>query len=469
MQLHFFQKQLLLAVLLCGGLTPQAVAIADELSVTARVQLQVASKLHHDGRFAEALQAVRTIPSGERNQSEAAVTIHGECLLKLREPLAATTVLEDAVERFPNSPRCRAQLGAARWLCGKSCAGMDDLSQAVSMRSDDKISSVNGVVTPSDESIRHGEEQISAMLRDLPIMDDSTAVDGWLRDWCVRQFAGESTGFEIDWSPKRPTFADAAHSRPENGLRATIKLSPVRVGSRPVGQPFSSEEIWSKLVFEFHNIQNTGDGELLNQRAMRGGIGRTDYVMKSLEMELKAIERTRAFYVRQYLPHAFATCATTDPRVWYLDRWDTIANYKVRSANPKGYPFLPFGSHYDWIRVRGHQAEGQHDEAIGLLRQMSRYAERDETGVSIWSALSNACYAAGRNQEGVDAADDGLKNHPQSIHLLRVRAYGLVQLGDVATAEKVVAEILRIDATDEYALQVRQAINTATQGHSGTN
>ncbi len=476
-------KQVSWTLVLVGGLAtaivfpwssddrPSCNVFADEAALGDRSHLQMASKFHHEGKFRQALDALEAVPSNQRLRSEAAFTIHGDSLLQMGVPLAAIGVFSEGLTQFPDSSRFLAGRGVARWLCGEYCAGVEEMSLAITTRSGDVGNSYDTlqVFRVPDEALRHADIQMSAMLRDLPIMDNATLDGGWLRDWCLRQFAGEATGFQIDWSSKRPTFADAAHSRPENGLRATVKLSPVRIGSKPFGKSFSGEELWAKLVYEFHNIQNTRDGEFLNQRAKRGEVSRTEYVMKSLEMELRAIQRTRAFYVRYFLPHALATCVTTDPRVWYLDRWDTIANYKVRSANPKGYPFLPFGSHYDWIRVRSLQEKNNHDDAIGLLRQMCRYADTTDSGVAVWAALANACYAAGRNQEGVDAAEDGLTVHPRSVPLLRVRAYGLVQLGDLPAAQKVVSELLSIDAKDEYALQVRQAINNAAVGTSARN
>ena len=137
--------------------------------------------------------------------------------------------------------------------------------------------------------------------------------------WAVRKFAGEDLGEEVFWD------ADLANERFDGRNQPPTDESPGCITVREksdqgadVGKKLSFEKTWSTAIFELYNITSARDFNRLDSQASCGSISKQQYAVQRTEIEARAAEKTRSFYIHVFLPWAKQHHVATDPQCWYL-------------------------------------------------------------------------------------------------------------------------------------------------------
>lgn len=198
--------------------------------------------------------------------------------------------------------------------------GIAEMWQAIQRSKNDVGLSYNPAPTKtlSAEALKHGERQLRSLLKDRPVMAEHVRVGDRLWNWTVRQFAGEGSDRLIDWEPDEMKSVQAATAAV--GKRGKIRLSAT---SDLLGlQPRGFDELWSDLVFQLQLIASSQAVSTLADRVLRGEVTCDEHNVKIMEAEEVAAQRTRAFYLKVYLPWlGDRPRCSTDPRNWRCDQF----------------------------------------------------------------------------------------------------------------------------------------------------
>ncbi|MCE5301885.1 MAG: hypothetical protein LLF97_02110 [Planctomycetaceae bacterium] len=300
---------------------------------------------------------------------------------------AAIARLNPAIAAWPHEARLRGLRGAA-WIGKRQYAkGRADLEAAMASHPGDVSQKSPPPRWPLSPSLlRHGRRQVRLMLRDRPSMAEYGESAQFLRTWAVRKFAGEELGSPIDWDPSLPLYSDAEHVAPSDGEHAAIQVGPFYTEGEKQGRARSFEELWAGAVFELHNVTFAPEFVRLNEEADRGTISKRAFVREIVKRELLAAQRTRAFYVRQFLPWAESQKVPSDSTLWFCDWWDTPETAMRGFGDKSVYPWRPYARVYDWNTVFRHWREGHRAWALRLLERMrgEQGFEDDRENVEFW-------------------------------------------------------------------------------------
>ena len=173
----------------------------------------------------------------------------------------------------------------------------------------------------TEEDLKHGYEQLWAMLRDRPQMAAGLSPQDALYQWAARKFAGEDIAERILWESSEPAQAEADHRSPRNGQPGSIRVVSRKRGLLGLlpGRRLTFDESWARVCYELHNIQGTPDFDQATRLASRGELTRDGYIRQYAFVEYQAALRTRAFYADTYFPLASEKKIETHPEEWYLD------------------------------------------------------------------------------------------------------------------------------------------------------
>jgi hypothetical protein len=140
----------------------------------------------------------------------------------------------------------------------------------------------------SDLSIS-GQTQLDVILEDRPqlaaILMDRADIRGWL----VEELSASDP--QPLWDPTEPVTGRAAeHEYPSRHGTAPAGTALIRVSSQTSG--------WDQLaglVFELHNLRRSDEFEQIQDAAVSGEIGKSEYVERLLQQEFAALRATRRF------------------------------------------------------------------------------------------------------------------------------------------------------------------------------
>ncbi|HEY3395405.1 MAG TPA: tetratricopeptide repeat protein, partial [Lacipirellulaceae bacterium] len=209
--------------------------------------------------------------------------------------------LDRVIEIEPGNAYYRAARGMAYFDQGDFDRGTADVLEAIRLNPGDAgvdyQPTTNKELSP--DALKHGEAQVRNMLRDRPAMAQFVTPQDKLWQWAVRKFAGEDLGSPVHWYPAPPDHALGASLG--SSERPMIQLSPIRV-DLPDRRQCTFDELWQVAVFELHNITSSPIWRDIYQQVLDGKLNRDDYIVAVLESEEFATQRTRAFYLKVYLP-----------------------------------------------------------------------------------------------------------------------------------------------------------------------
>ncbi len=361
---------------------------------------------------------------------------HGLAALAKGNLDAAVARFDDAVRLEPKQAKFMGLRGVARLYKGDYARGAADLKAAVALNPGDAGANYRPASDAklSAESLRHGREQVAAMLRDRPAMARFGEEAGFLRDWAMKKFAGEDFGEPIDWDPSPPLHSDAEHLAPGDGQNAVILVEARYTTGPKENQPRGFEELWAGAVYELHNVCFAREYIRLNAEADEGKVSKEEFVAGILKFELQAAQRTRAFYLRVFLPWAERKKLPTDPSLWFCDWWDSPEDALKNFANRAAYPWRPYARQHDWATVHHEWRRGRFAKAQKLLEQMQTEKGYDEelSDVSYW--IGRCWMERGHPTEAVAAFSEAIRIDPDDAEAYLVRGEAYEKLGEKAKA-----------------------------------
>ncbi len=348
----------------------------------------------------------------------------------------ALELMDEAVRRSPREARYRGLRGAALLLKGGYAKGAADLKAAIELNPGDaggdyRLSS--NVELPAD-ALEHGRRQVARMLRDRPAMDRYGEETAFLRRWAARKFAGEDFTAPIDWDPTPPLHSDAEHLAPDDEHNAAILIEQRYTEGPKRGRLRSFEELWAGAVYELHNVANARRFIRLHEEADQGKLTKEQFVGGILELELLAAQRTRAFYVRQFLPWAANKRLPTDPTLWFCQWWDSPDNVLDSFTDKTAYPWHPYAREYDWGTVHRLWHSGKYDKALSLLTQMRAEEGYPEQRAEIFFWIGHCLAELDRPAEALAAFDESIRLDAKDPAAYRARGELREKLGQPAEA-----------------------------------
>ena len=154
-----------------------------------------------------------------------------------------------------------------------------------------------------------GESQLRQMLKDRPAMTSYIKEGDDLWRWTVRQFAGEGGGGEVRWDPEGPEppwDAQSCGPYPQENKLGWIKVSlnfAMDFDKYHKGDPKGGPVLWSMVLYEFFNIEHTQRNVKVNDRASKGLLSRTAYILEEGIQEYDTTAEAHLFFQNVWIPH----------------------------------------------------------------------------------------------------------------------------------------------------------------------
>jgi tetratricopeptide (TPR) repeat protein len=246
----------------------------------------------------------------------------------------------------------------------------------------------------SADALSHGEEQVRMMLKDRPALAEHVSPGDEIWTWTVRRFGGEGTGMLVDWNSSDPSPFEADFGRSRTAGHAQIRVREVLPAS-PSGQADRFQRFWVRVVFELHNVGASADFRCIDRKATSGDIGREEYVFAKCRTEDRAAERTRAFYLKLFLPllrsknknlsatsahqwYCFAFHPNDDARKSYWQARPHWAYYSTwfdllrAEAEFKRGQFVQMTDHLDLVETQKNHLTSQQSDSLRYWRDLLR-------------------------------------------------------------------------------------------------
>ena len=329
--------------------------------------------------------------------------------------------LDQAVRVAPKSAHSRALRGCLRVKSGDYEGGLTDLRAAISLDPTDPAGKFEAWPKPplTEDAVRFGERQVAQMLRDRPTMAKYGKDAEPLCRWAARKFAGEDLKQTIRWDPKEPLAPQAENYVPvAPGDAPRILIRETCCEGEKKGKKRTAEDLWCSAVYELYNISAADDFRRLDAEAVAGRVKKEAYVARTVEIESRAIDKTRAFYINVFLPWAKEHRVPTDPWVWYI--------------GTRGDP-------------------GENTASLQLDREATHVtAYEHKYDFTVLQSLVMKCdYKNARTLASKMLADSLVKVEEEGIHVLRGMAY--LGDGDADSAIADLNEAIRLEPNDALA------------------
>ena len=251
----------------------------------------------------------------------AAYSARGDVFCEEGNYVRAIDDYNSAIGLSPNSP-CLYEIRAKFLIAsGDYDLGIRDLKTAIRLNPKDQAVQFEAwPKTPlSAEAMRHGERQLRQMLKDRKVTEEHGKVAEPLYQWAIRKFAGEDLGEEIFWNAadQAPRF-NGCNRPPTDDEPGWINVREIDDQELEIGKKLSFEKTWAVAVFELYNIASAKDFDQLDRQASSGEISKDQFAAKSTEIESRAAEKTRSFYIHIFLPWTKQHHILGEPKSWYL-------------------------------------------------------------------------------------------------------------------------------------------------------
>ncbi len=311
-----------------------------------------------------------------------------------------------AIEIEPGSAYYRSARGMAYFDQKDFDKGSADILEAIRLNTGD-VGADYQLTTKKELSpalLKHGEEQLRNMLRDRPTMAQFVSPQDKVWQWAVRKFAGEDLGAPFHWDPTPP---DHALGLSAPGNKPAIQVSQIRV-DLPDRRQCTFDELWAAAVFELHNITSSSIWSDIDQQVLNGKLKRDDYAVAMLESEELATQRTRAFYLKFYLPWIREKGKIdTSPRDWYCEFFFSDTDRQSRLAEWRKDRRWPlYEAFYDKLLAEREYSQENYDEAVKFLQAVVAKDNLLEK-----SSLIDARYLLGLTYEATNKLEQAINEY----------------------------------------------------------
>ena len=362
----------------------------------------------------------------------------------------ALALMDKAVGQAPKEAKYRGLRGVALLFKGNYIQGQVDLKAAIELNLGDagiQYKPSTDAKLPAGK-LKHGRRQVDQMLRDRPAMAKYGKETDFLRRWAERKFAGEDFGSLIDWDPTPPLYSDAEHLAPDEENNAAILIEENYTEGPNRGKPRSFEEIWAGAVYELHNVAYAREFIRLHDEADEGKLSKEAFVAAILKLELLAAQRTRAFYVHQFLPLMEKKKLPTNPTLWFCEWWDTPESVLDSFTDRTAYPWHPYAREYDWATVHRYWRDGEYKKTRKLLNQMLAEEGYDEDQAEVYYWIGACLFMLNKPAEALAAYDKSIRLDPENSAAYRARGQLHKQLGAGTKAEADFARAKELESAE---------------------
>lgn len=187
-----------------------------------------------------------------------------------------------------------------------------------------------------DRRVASGERQIEQLVDDRPSMRGLIPAGHPIQQWVIKKFERGAVGNRIYWDKHEPIHgAEHVYS-----ARSVVRITR--------DKNVSGRDKWAMLVFELINFERAGLDSALRRKAVRNEIGRTEFTMECMRLEVDALRESQQFFAKHPMPGAvrsvdtfyFALLRTNTEFSSYLR---FLASLDAGEYNPLEY----FGMVYD--------------------------------------------------------------------------------------------------------------------------
>jgi tetratricopeptide (TPR) repeat protein len=412
-----------------------------------------------------------------------------------------------AIELNPKLTTAYAGRGSAYLKHRDFDQGIADINEAIRLNPGDLGQSYEPTSDKALDpaALQHGEEQLQKMLADRPHMAEHIEKGDKLWNWAVRKFAGEDIGSLIFWDPTSPDPFASRSREPFNGEPAAIQLNLFQqldhsTSTQAKREQQSFEELWMCAVFELYNVTSSAEWQRLTSEANAGKLPRDEFIQAMMRSEYNAGQRTRAFYVKFFLPWLRSkTLKDTNPDGWLCNEFedpDRIRSnyafrgkslylsfyensYDVQAAYREGLRGNFNGAKEILTRVLEHpdglaaaQLAYAHSvlawvkqstgDPMGAIEDLS-LSQKEATEVAGLEAdraesLYNRAIlydSVGRRNKAIADLDAALELIPKSLEYLLMQATFLTRAGKYDDAKRDIEAALAIDPNSRAAFNLR--------------
>lgn len=338
---------------------------------------------------------------------------------------------------LPESSLLLAETAKSKFRSGDVDGAMESVLRAIALNPNDAGARWNeNSDTPlSPEMLHRGEDQLKTMLKDRPSMGNCLSPGDDLWNWAVRRFAGERTGHLIEWNPADPGEADARCWRSKDGRFAAIQIRDLEdIQALSPAEKFN--RYWAFAVFELYNVSHGAGKDMgLIDDAREGKLTRDAFIVAALDQEMIAVQCSRMFYLKKFVPFMQAKNISTDPKWWYSFTFFLDDDSRLRYYRSLHH-WQHYGSIYDQLRlVSGSQElkRAQELQNAGNVNEAMEIVEAvlaaDPTSTSALYFKGSLLLKSGDAEAALNAFDQGLELDELHTGLLYGRGQANVRLG----------------------------------------
>jgi tetratricopeptide (TPR) repeat protein len=362
----------------------------------------------------------------------------------------AVADISTAISLNPDAPCYHEVLGAMQIVLGNYKQGVQSIENAIRLNLTDPAAVFEpwnkSVVTT--EAYRHGEQQIRQMLKDRPVMGQFGKKNDELFQWAVRKFGGEDLHKLIFWNGSAlPPDTNSMYHFPTAEGHGYIQVRGENTDGSDKTKARSFEEMWSDAVFELYNIANTKQFRRLNDDAIAGKVSKEEYVVKTIELESEAAEKTRSFYIHVFLHWANEHGLATHPRLWYLaKRLDPSRSLILPYIDRKGSYWHYYEYRYDLFIFPSLTKNGEYEKAIALATRLLEWTEIGEEKPRVFAERGRAYAALNQHDKAIANYGESIRLDPSSASAIVYvcRSISYTNLGDLDKAITDANEAIRL-------------------------
>ena len=160
---------------------------------------------------------------------------------------------------------------------------------------------------------------MAVMLRDRPAMSYRMEPGCAPWAWAQERFSGIKLGMLVMWDARLPERGFLAeHSGPTADRRAAVRVADAAYPGIP---DVSSELLWSGLVYELYNLENTASYDTLHAQ------DRDDWIDQNMRLEFAAARKTARFFQVVWRPWAEKVGASAVPSLWFVHQVDSFEEW----------------------------------------------------------------------------------------------------------------------------------------------
>jgi tetratricopeptide (TPR) repeat protein len=383
------------------------------------------------------------------------------CFSKIEKYAEALVDVERAIELKPNSP-CHYEIRGVLWIeCGNFERGIKDIQTAIRLNPTDLAAKFEAWEKKplTSELLIHGERQVEQMLHDRPQMSGHGAKAKIFYQWAARKFAGEDLGQKIFWNSAELPQCFNSKNWTSSSTQASEGYISVRgkyVDGPNKGEERSFEELWCDVVFELYNIANSQDFYQLNKEAAEGKLSKNKYIMKIIECEYNAAEKTRAFYICMFLEWVKDQKLATHPICWYLAKKSNPQdNFILRDVSNNMPYWRSYEHKYDLITLYSLVDKGNTERALELAEEIYKQMETKEERAAIGLPRGYCLLKSKQPVPAIDALNEYIIYDSGNVTAYLTRATAFAMLPDMDRAIVDYDKAIHLDPLNSEAFKLR--------------